>query len=81
MIVTLGGRKGAAVKSWEHVFAGDSPAGRGAEVLTTPVARIGRIALFLIQEMGRMLLFLLATFTWLVRPPFRPLHAPAVGVR
>lgn len=43
-------------------------------MLTTVLARIGRITLFLIQEMGRMLIFLLATFTWLVRPPFRPFH-------
>jgi phospholipid/cholesterol/gamma-HCH transport system permease protein len=43
-------------------------------VLTTTVACIGRITLFLIQEMGRMLIFLLATLTWLVRPPLRPVH-------
>jgi phospholipid/cholesterol/gamma-HCH transport system permease protein len=40
--------------------------------MTATVARIGRTALFLTQEMGRMLLFLLATIAWLVRPPFRP---------
>ncbi|HKW85740.1 MAG TPA: MlaE family lipid ABC transporter permease subunit [Nitrospiraceae bacterium] len=34
--------------------------------------RIGRATLFLIREMGRMLLFLLATFAWLIRPPLRP---------
>jgi len=43
-------------------------------VLTTVVARIGRITLGLIQEMGRMLIFLVTTFTWLVRPPFRAFH-------
>jgi phospholipid/cholesterol/gamma-HCH transport system permease protein len=43
-------------------------------VLTTVVARIGRISLDLIQEMGRMLIFLVTTFTWLVRPPFRVFH-------
>jgi phospholipid/cholesterol/gamma-HCH transport system permease protein len=34
--------------------------------------RLGSAAQFYVQEMGRMLLFLLTTFTWLVRPPFRP---------
>ncbi len=36
------------------------------------VRRIGGTTLFIIQEMGRMLLFLLASFGWLFRPPFRP---------
>jgi phospholipid/cholesterol/gamma-HCH transport system permease protein len=35
---------------------------------------LGRISMFLIREMGRMLLFLLTTVGWLVRPPFRPLQ-------
>lgn len=43
-------------------------------MVTVVVTRIGGTTLFLIEEMGRMLLFLLATFTWLVRPPFRPFH-------
>jgi len=34
--------------------------------------RLGRVTLAMIQEMGRMLLFLLTTVAWLVRPPFRP---------
>src|SRR5919106_1898992 len=32
----------------------------------------GRVTLFLIGEMGRMLIFLVSTLGWLVRPPFRP---------
>jgi phospholipid/cholesterol/gamma-HCH transport system permease protein len=34
--------------------------------------RLGRVTLSMVQEMGRMLLFLLTTLAWLVRPPFRP---------
>jgi phospholipid/cholesterol/gamma-HCH transport system permease protein len=34
--------------------------------------RLGRLTLSMVQEMGRMLLFLLTTCAWLVRPPFRP---------
>jgi len=34
--------------------------------------RLGRVTLSMIQEMGRMLLFLLTTLAWLIRPPFRP---------
>ena len=34
--------------------------------------RLGRLTLSMVQEMGRMLLFLLTTLAWLVRPPFRP---------
>lgn len=41
-------------------------------IVTGMIQRIGRTALFLIREMGRMLIFLLATFAWLARPPFRP---------
>jgi phospholipid/cholesterol/gamma-HCH transport system permease protein len=33
---------------------------------------LGRRVLWLIREMGRMLLFLLTTLGWLLRPPFRP---------
>ena len=41
-------------------------------MVTAVLTRTGRFSLFLLQEMGRMLLFLLATAGWLVRPPFRP---------
>jgi phospholipid/cholesterol/gamma-HCH transport system permease protein len=34
--------------------------------------RLGRVTLSMVQEMGRMLLFLVTTVAWLVRPPFRP---------
>jgi phospholipid/cholesterol/gamma-HCH transport system permease protein len=34
--------------------------------------RLGRVTLSMVEEMGRMLLFLLTTLAWLVRPPFRP---------
>jgi phospholipid/cholesterol/gamma-HCH transport system permease protein len=40
--------------------------------MTAVLTRTGRFSLFLLQEMGRMLTFLLATAGWLVRPPFRP---------
>ena len=36
------------------------------------VQRIGARTLFLIEEMGRMALFLLHTMAWQFRPPFRP---------
>lgn len=39
--------------------------------MTLAVQRVGGVALGIIQEMGRMLLFLLSTFGWLARPPFR----------
>jgi len=32
---------------------------------------LGSSALFMIEEMGKMFLFLLSAFAWLVRPPFR----------
>ncbi len=38
----------------------------------TMVTQLGRATLDRLQEMGRMLLFVLATFAWLARPPFRP---------
>src|SRR5512143_4055693 len=57
-----------------RVPACDPAAGGGANVLTAVVARMGRISLCLIQEMGRMLIFQVTTFTWLVRPPFRVFH-------
>jgi phospholipid/cholesterol/gamma-HCH transport system permease protein len=42
--------------------------------MTVALVRIGRATLYLIREMGRMLLFLLSTVVWLLRPPFRPLQ-------
>src|SRR5688500_6591887 len=41
-------------------------------MLITLLERLGEKTLFLIQEMGRMLLFLVTTCAWLARPPFRP---------
>lgn len=41
-------------------------------MVTAGVARIGETTLFLLREMGRMLIFLLSSITWLFRPPFRP---------
>ncbi len=41
-------------------------------MLIAGITRVGRTTLFLIREMGRMLLFLLSTFAWLLRPPLRP---------
>lgn len=41
-------------------------------LMTGMIERIGRTTLFQLREMGRMLIFLLATFAWLARPPFRP---------
>jgi len=41
-------------------------------VLIGLIARIGHGTLFVVQEMGRMLIFLVATFAWLFRPPLRP---------
>jgi phospholipid/cholesterol/gamma-HCH transport system permease protein len=32
---------------------------------------VGRWALTYVEEMGRMLIFVMASFAWLVRPPFR----------
>ena len=37
----------------------------------TMVAHIGRTTLDTIQEMGRMLIFVLSSFAWLMRPPSR----------
>ncbi len=37
----------------------------------TMVVHIGRTALDMIQEMGRMLIFVLSSFAWLLRPPAR----------
>lgn len=41
-------------------------------MVTGPFETIGRWALWVIGEMGRVLLFLLTTISWLIRPPFRP---------
>src|SRR5512134_1173763 len=35
------------------------------------IERVGARVIALIQEMGRMLLFVLSSFAWLTRPPFR----------
>jgi phospholipid/cholesterol/gamma-HCH transport system permease protein len=40
-------------------------------MLVAVVAHWGRVTLWLLREMGRMMLFLIHTLTWLVRPPFR----------
>jgi phospholipid/cholesterol/gamma-HCH transport system permease protein len=39
--------------------------------MTTVVQRVGSMTISIVQEMGRMLIFLLSTFGWLARPPFR----------
>jgi phospholipid/cholesterol/gamma-HCH transport system permease protein len=43
-------------------------------MVTAALVRIGETAVFLIREMGRMLIFLLSSFAWLTRPPFRPMQ-------
>ena len=35
------------------------------------IARIGRYTIDLTEQMGRMMVFLLSSFAWLTRPPFR----------
>jgi len=40
-------------------------------MVTSAVAGFGRNILALISEMGRMLIFLISTVAWMVRPPFR----------
>ncbi len=40
--------------------------------LQDSVRKIGRPMTLVLEDMGRMLLFLLSTFGWLLRPPFRP---------
>jgi phospholipid/cholesterol/gamma-HCH transport system permease protein len=42
--------------------------------MTGVLIRLGRTTIFLLREMGRMLLFLLTTFAWLARPPLRALQ-------
>src|SRR5512141_3450153 len=39
--------------------------------MTNVIERLGAWAVMCVQEMGRMLLFVLSSFAWLVRPPFR----------
>lgn len=41
-------------------------------MITVMVTRLGHTTLFLLGEMGRMLLFLVATIAWFTRPPLRP---------
>jgi phospholipid/cholesterol/gamma-HCH transport system permease protein len=40
-------------------------------VIVLVVAKVGRVTLHYIEEMGRMLLFVLSSFAWLARPPLR----------
>jgi len=35
------------------------------------LVRIGKVVLHYVREMGRMLIFVLSSFAWLTRPPFR----------
>ena len=39
--------------------------------MTNVIERLGAWAVMRVREMGRMLLFVLSSFAWLVRPPFR----------
>ncbi|TAL11083.1 MAG: ABC transporter permease [Nitrospirae bacterium] len=40
-------------------------------MVTTTVAGVGRKTLWLVGEMGRMMVFLISTVAWMARPPFR----------
>src|SRR3989475_13124448 len=40
-------------------------------MVASAVAGFGRTTLGLVGEMGRMMVFLISTFAWMVRPPFR----------
>ncbi len=40
-------------------------------MVTTAVTGVGRNSLWLVGEMGRMMVFLISTVAWMVRPPFR----------
>jgi phospholipid/cholesterol/gamma-HCH transport system permease protein len=40
-------------------------------MVASAVAGFGRNALWLVGEMGRMMVFLISTVAWMVRPPFR----------
>ena len=42
--------------------------------MTNVIEHLGLWAVIRVQEMGRMLLFMLSAFAWLVRPPFRFHH-------
>src|SRR4029077_21236840 len=39
--------------------------------MTNVIEQVGAWAVIRVQEMGRMLLFMLSAFAWLARPPFR----------
>ena len=39
--------------------------------MTNVIEQLGARAIIRVQEMGRMLLFVLSACAWLVRPPFR----------
>jgi len=39
--------------------------------MTNAIEQLGAWAVMRVQEMGRMVLFMLSAFAWLVRPPFR----------
>jgi len=43
--------------------------------MTAVLQRVGGASMSMVQEMGRMLIFLLSTFGWLARPPFRIFQA------
>jgi len=43
-------------------------------MVATAVAGFGRNTLWIVGEMGRMMVFLLNTITWMLRPPFRLLQ-------
>ena len=40
-------------------------------MVTTAVTGVGRNVLRIVGEMGRMMVFLISTVAWMVRPPFR----------
>lgn len=40
-------------------------------MVTTAVTGVGRNSLWIVGEMGRMMVFLISTVAWMVRPPFR----------
>jgi phospholipid/cholesterol/gamma-HCH transport system permease protein len=43
-------------------------------MVAVAIARCGRDSLQFVREMGRMMVFLLSTLSWMVRPPFRVLQ-------
>src|SRR6266545_6464059 len=52
----------------------DGRCGRNALMVATAVAGFGRITLWIVGEMDRMMVFLLSTIAWMLRPPFRLLQ-------